>query len=563
MDTTFINGTVVEAAWLNEANRDTYKDLPNVKNDPYSAVGDGVADDTAAVTAAVAFAFTNNTPLNWPSGTYLTTANIPNFHAVRHTGAGVVKRGTDLFYVTPKEGNENSIYVSSSGDDANDGLATTQPLATTQAAFDVLTIRGFVDGTWRIKHAAGTYSGSAKSARLGNANDSPTLPDVDYYKNNGVVTKNYVIIEGPDVGYDPLANPTPVPTAIFDGGSSAAIGIQLAGQVRVLFKNLKFINYSGSTSSAGISGVGAWIRTENVHGNANAYDMISYQGRLEVKGGTLSNATQAAIRSQFLNKHEIGEQAAGGVPGQGPFITDAAIGLQIQEGATGHSDAVNYTNCTNGIYLAVNARCNYTGSVFTNCSIGVRSLQGYSFALSATFTGCTENKVHQMYAVDGIRDQYSNSGLACNYLNDINVHTGHTTNEIVLTKTLAAGDWGPVISGVRKPQHFEFEFFGTSSGTAGTKQHKIRLGFTVIGSITLAAATVGDWRVRGSLYFMATGTQRGFIELITHLGASTLVDCDSIFFNTKDLSWDVTYEQQLTNAADTITTLGGHIKSWG
>lgn len=71
-DTTFSNGTVVVPEWLNEANGRVHKDVINIKNTPYSAVGNGVIDDTAAIQAAID-AIASDGTIMFPAGTYLVT----------------------------------------------------------------------------------------------------------------------------------------------------------------------------------------------------------------------------------------------------------------------------------------------------------------------------------------------------------------------------------------------------------------------------------------------------------------------------------------------------------
>jgi hypothetical protein len=75
--TTFVPGTIIESSWLNDVNDFVYNGaqptdfgLVNVKHAPYSAVGDGVADDTAAINAAIATGLS----IELPAGTYLVTS---------------------------------------------------------------------------------------------------------------------------------------------------------------------------------------------------------------------------------------------------------------------------------------------------------------------------------------------------------------------------------------------------------------------------------------------------------------------------------------------------------
>ena len=86
-DTTFAAGTVIASTWLNDVNDHVYngKSLDeispiNVKDPAYGAVGDGVTNDFAAITAAVAYAKTLTFPhLIIPNGTYALGDNTLEF----------------------------------------------------------------------------------------------------------------------------------------------------------------------------------------------------------------------------------------------------------------------------------------------------------------------------------------------------------------------------------------------------------------------------------------------------------------------------------------------------
>lgn len=117
-----------------------------VSVESYGAVGDGVTNDTTAITNAVAAAYAQGAILRWSNdNTYLTTASIPNFHDVIHEGRAIVKRGTDLWYISPPDVNTDQklYYNLSSGSNANDGLSASEPRQTlAQFQADILRFSG-------------------------------------------------------------------------------------------------------------------------------------------------------------------------------------------------------------------------------------------------------------------------------------------------------------------------------------------------------------------------------------------------------------------------------------
>ena len=522
----------------------------------FSAVGDGITDDTLAVQAAVAHCSANNDQLYWPAGTYLINANLPDFWGVMHTGPGVIKRGASAFFVTPRNGQENFLYVSAAaGDSAYDGLSAGFPFSQTQLAFDALASKGHLSGTWRVHHSAGTYTGNA---RLGPGNDAGTDPNVDTYRFNGVTQDNFIVIEGPDVGYDPLSNPWPLPSATFDNADNIGVGLQLRN-VRVLIKNLKFRSYVGG-SSAGIQGEGCHIRTENVHTAGCTAGIVSYRGRLEVKGGLIYGTETkqfTGIISQFLNKHEIGEQGAGGI-GRGPKISYCNIGLMAQEGATGHSDYVQYEDCVEGIRVTVNSRVNYTDSNFKRCTRAVRCdansviFYGNPDYNDGTADACGENVIIQQGGVDVLKNNRGNSGVATDYLGSSVTVTGTTTSIAILEKILPRGLFAPQISTVRKPQHIRITAFGSISGTAGLKQFKVRLGGVNLGSINNAPSDSDSFKVTCEVVFLSPTSQKGGVTYLPHI-SSPRSSYGSTAIDMRASDVPLRFEVQLTNVADSVT----------
>ena len=111
----------------------------------------------AAIAAAVAYCYANTVELFWPSGTYLSTATIPNFHDVRHLGPGTLVRGASTWKITPARATVRNLYVGKTGADTNDGFTASEPVLTIQKAIDLVATWGPVVGRQIINIAAGTY----------------------------------------------------------------------------------------------------------------------------------------------------------------------------------------------------------------------------------------------------------------------------------------------------------------------------------------------------------------------------------------------------------------------
>ena len=491
-----------------------------------------------------------------------------------HTGGSIGRAVQDMHGTR-----QFDLYVSTSGSDSNDGLTLLTPFATLQKAFDTIKVIGFVGGKRSIYIAAGTYSSTAaRTSRLGPGNETEVTPNSDPYLQDGITQSNYLLITGPDVGYDPATNPWPTPTALFDGGAASVTGMQFEGKVNVLLKNVKFSNYSAG-SAAGVSMDGGWLRTENVHTDNCAYGILGQQARLEVRGGDLygsAGKTGTGVRSIFLTYHSLGNQSALGA-GQGPRFRFLATGFQAQEGATGHADSCTFEDCTAGILATVNARVNYSYSDFKRCGRAIRAEYGAVIfgATTSNFNFLTANANIEAISIqsgasDVDRDAYSNGVYATNYLVNPITCTGTTTgtNWEILSKTLAIGRFAPTITPIRKPQHIEGQAFGRiNAALLGDVQMKFRFASSLAkATITIdhtAVTSARDFVLDFSCVFVAPNIQRLHIRLSIHNYPSAQCDIDTDTINFNSLPWDLNLQCELTNAADNITFYAAHMKTVG
>ncbi len=157
--TNFTSGTVVESTWLNDVNTKTYgnaflqlgsgavartdlakmREVVSVKD--FGATGDGVADDTAAITAALA-ALASGGTLFFPPGTYPTTGGHTLPQKVSLVGAGmgvsIIKHttGTNVLFNMPLVGG-NEAAVEYGGNVLRDFTAFGTAATNTATAFRI------------------------------------------------------------------------------------------------------------------------------------------------------------------------------------------------------------------------------------------------------------------------------------------------------------------------------------------------------------------------------------------------------------------------------------------
>ncbi|MGZ4968055.1 MAG: right-handed parallel beta-helix repeat-containing protein [Methylobacter sp.] len=316
--------------------------------DHISTAVDGTTSNQTGIAAAVAAAYAAGTSIDWPPGTYISTATIPNFHDVLHTGSGVFKRGSDTFKISGKTG-ANNLYVDPAGSNNNDGLTASYPLQTIQAAFDRLS--NWTDalnrnGTFQINLAAGTYT--------------------DGCFVTGLQSRNLINVVGPSVGGHPN-----VPTAIINGSSATSqAGIFVQNKMKLYVKDVKVINFTLSATGYGVvADADCYLQTDNVHTNNNQYAGICVDdgsiGRIQ--GGIHNANVFYGFRAHDNSLFTFGYH--GDATNNRPQLTNNPVGVGILTGSQGHVDYCDITGGTAGIKLEDGSRVHVMGTTSSGCSV--------------------------------------------------------------------------------------------------------------------------------------------------------------------------------------------------
>jgi hypothetical protein len=522
----------------------------SVKVNNYGAKGDGTTDDQNAIVNAVAEAKAKGKWLYFPDGTYVSSANIPDFHNVPKMGQGIIKRGTDLFYITPTMYQTNRIYVKASGgSNTYDGLSSAQSYGDIQTAVNILPnyAKPMLGGVWEFSLAAGTHSKRAAIAE-------------------GLKTLNPIRFVGADVGGHPN-----IPTTIIsEGAGKSAVALLAKGGTNIYVQDVLFTGFNGSSSSCGVSVADySQVWTVNCH-FTNCYYGVSgvHHTATDVKGGIFTTCgflstgggTGAGVRSLQLNNHEIGLQNAGNNDA-GPFFRGCNYGLYAQELSTGHSDWCTYEDCADAVLARVMARVNMDGSLFKRNQRAIRGDGNSHFYISDNVqfaTGADKNTVpvvlnsgaqmtsSRIFGTQDVSYSTVESSFDTIYVNQ---SYNAAANTVFYSEVLNAPFFDYTPSSVVPIKKLHYKIFGTVTGTTDQKKITARLGNNYA-NVQFTATESGAFLCEGYIYFVSNTEQFINMRGNTHIGSNRSTNAKAT--NNMSSNVTLTLEAYVFNAADSV-----------
>jgi len=456
----------------------------------WGATGDGVTDDTTAVQTCVTAANAVGGIVRW-NGTFLTTSSISNLHVVAHAGPGALKRGSTLFYpAAPAQVATvtNNLYVSPTGNDANDGLSSSEPRLTIQSVGNLVYAHGYGNVTWVIHLAAGTYTDIASFAV-----PFPTPERVQFL--------------GPAVSIGTA------PTAVVQSaGGVLETGWYFQNYMRVQVQDIQFKNFykTGSPNANNLSiGLVADGRCElyTVNVWTDGCDQgiyVTNGSQIRLKGGRHGFTTANGCSIQFI-RHGQGTVGYGGTAADvtgatGPAFIGGTYGVIAQEFSMVHTDYCYFSAPTTGVLLTT-SRVNSDTSTYVSCTQAIEArLNSMVTNASNTFTTCTTDIIYK----SGSRSVDLESTAFGPSVKEITV--GATTSSLtpvtLLTRSIGAKELQLRGTG------FVLRIYGEVVGTNDTKNITVTLGSTTLLNQTIAASTP-DYYIEVALHqFTAASSQK-------------------------------------------------------
>lgn len=502
---------------------------------------DGTTSNQSGIVSAIASCLASGNSLYWPAGTYVSDANIPNFHSVSHYGDGILKRGSNNFVVSPKAAStqQNIIYVSTSGSASNDGLTSSQPLLTFQNAFDTLSNYNLaLGGVWIVDVAAGSYS-------ITTGQQTFRTP-----------SKNRVIIRGPAAGHPN------VPACIVDGGSSGANyshGLAFDGSgVFVQVQDILLRNFTGdpagNTRGALLFDNGADGYTNNVHVTNCSWFGVYWSRRSQGRQqGGIIDGCRNGVNTDGA-KASIGYNATS--LATGTIIRNCTEnGIFWARGTDGHVDFCTLDTNAIGLQIESNSRPDAVGNSFKKNTIGVRTYAGGYFgnnpnSLNVFNIGTADANIQADVEYRGFGGeitetsvQGAGSELRVAFDRTVRSVTGTTPTTLTTPYTVKAGRLRGVGKSLRVVSKGVYTVTASSTIT-------VNIGGMAVTMAVPAAASNVVFEIEVNIYDVAGG-YRAFGSLKHNLASPRFAQATSGFVSTSDQ--DVSIACTLTGASDTIS----------
>ncbi len=307
------------------------------------------AQNDAALPPLIVAALAEQAELYWPPGAYTFNASIANLHSVRHRGPGRIVRGADTFYVEPKAGQQNTLYVAASGGSlTNDGLSASQPISTVQKAMDSWAqYAPATEGDWKLKLAAGTFTEGGVI--------------------DGVVSPTVLVIEG-----TLLAG---APDTFIDGsGATAQNGLNFNDGVRVYVKNIECRDWTTTPgeSCGFIVQNGSLATFETCRGSGNSFCDFNCTEFSDMNFvGAIRGSSLIGARYYRLSHGSVGD---------GTNLVDftgsdagGSIGLLVRDGSSVVcNDGVTLSDRNYGAYIwKTGSYLELRDATVSSCAVGV------------------------------------------------------------------------------------------------------------------------------------------------------------------------------------------------
>lgn len=481
-------------------------DIVSVKD--FGAVGNGTTDDTSAVNLAITAAISASADLFWPAGTYLTTGNLNNFYSVRHVGEGVIKRGSNLFYVEPERTQTNSVYIDTTGSDSNDGLSTSQARRTIQATVNALLNARSMYSSYVINVAAGTY------------NENVTIPDYQ------AQADGYFEIKGPAT-----ATVIDTPTVIVDGTSLSGDAMILGAGNKVKLSNILFTNLTGGRNCVRVAtGTVAWLyNCQSVDGTARSLCQTLRGGTTFVTGG---GKVGGNIGFDCLSSSNLTLGYTATSTADGTFIKNTTqAGIYLLAQAYCSSSYGDYTDNSVVVYAYHNARYETKGDDYKR-NARVYKLLGSHYLESLVTPPVYNHGTADSNTILNELDQFSSEevfhsggrgGLDVLHSRSTGTTTGPATSALARNfKTF------PAYSLTSSGKYVEVECAVRGTGT-GSKTLELKFGTAVLSTFTMPPGTVyGKFRVlvwaNGTTQLIVNNDLSGSLGHTTVMRTGTTID---------------------------------------